>query len=101
MGSGAPDIRDFFAVLDECVDCNFSDSAKFVKFADYFSIAKIEDTEYINGIYTTSIGGRHSRLHRHIKPHCSPPGGVGATPMPKTGGDRQFWGTGTEGKGNR
>ena len=49
MGSGAPDIRDFFAVLDECVDCNFSGSAKFVKFADYFSIAKIEDTEYING----------------------------------------------------
>ena len=49
MGSGAPDIRDFFTVLDECVDCNFSDCAKFVKYADYFSIAKIEDTEYING----------------------------------------------------
>ena len=49
MGSGAPDIRDFFTVLDECVDCNFSESAKFTKYADYFSIAKIEDTEYING----------------------------------------------------
>ena len=49
MGSGAPDIRDFFTVLDECVDCNFSESVKFTKYADYFSIAKIEDTEYING----------------------------------------------------
>ena len=49
MSSGAPDIRDFFTVLDDCVDCNFSDCAKFVKYADYFSIAKIEDTEYING----------------------------------------------------
>ena len=46
MGSGAPDIIGFFNTLDECVDCNFNE--KFAKYADYLSIAKIEDIIYIN-----------------------------------------------------
>ena len=46
MGSGVPDIIGFFNTLDVCVDCNFNE--KFAKYADYLSIAKIEDTVYIN-----------------------------------------------------
>ena len=46
MGSGVPDIIGFFNTLDECADCNFNE--KFAKYADYLSIAKIEDTVYIN-----------------------------------------------------
>ena len=46
MGSGVPDILGFFETLDECVDCNFND--KFTKYADYLSIAKIDDTVYVN-----------------------------------------------------
>lgn len=47
MIAGIPDIKTFFDVLDECVDCKFSE--KFIKYADYLSIAKIEDTQYISG----------------------------------------------------
>ena len=47
MGAGNPDILGFFATLDECRDCNFTE--RFTKYADYLSIAKIEDTEYVNG----------------------------------------------------
>ncbi|MCR5328613.1 MAG: bifunctional diguanylate cyclase/phosphodiesterase [Saccharofermentans sp.] len=46
MASGVPDIVGFFYTLDECVDCNFNE--QFAKYADYLSIAKIEDTVYIN-----------------------------------------------------
>lgn len=46
MASGVPDIVGFFNTLDECVDCNFNE--QFAKYADYLSIAKIEDTVYIN-----------------------------------------------------
>ena len=47
MIAGTPDIKTFYAALDECTDCKFSD--KFSKYADYLSIAKIEDTQYISG----------------------------------------------------
>ena len=47
MIAGIPDIKAFFDTLDECADCKFND--KFAKFADYLSIAKIEDTEFISG----------------------------------------------------
>ena len=46
MSSGVPDIIGFFKTLDECVDCNFNE--QFTKYADYLSIAKIEDTVYFN-----------------------------------------------------
>lgn len=46
MSSGAPDILGFFTTLDECVDCKFND--KFTKYADFLSIAKIDDTVYVN-----------------------------------------------------
>ena len=42
MASGVPDILGFFETLDECIDCKFND--KFTKYADYLSIAKIDDT---------------------------------------------------------
>lgn len=47
MNTGIPDIKAFYNTLNECVDCKFSD--KFSKYADYLSIAKIEDTQYISG----------------------------------------------------
>ena len=47
MIAGTPDIKTFFETLDECVDCKFNE--KFSKYADYLSIAKIEDTQYIGG----------------------------------------------------
>ena len=47
MNSGTPDILGFFQTLDECADCKFND--RFVKYADYLSIAKIEDTQFVNG----------------------------------------------------
>ena len=47
MSEGNPDILGFFETLDECIDCNFNE--RFTKYADYLSIAKIEDTEYVNG----------------------------------------------------
>ena len=47
MSAGTPDIIGFFETLDECMDCNFNE--RFNKYADYLSIAKIEDTEYVNG----------------------------------------------------
>ena len=47
MSAGTPDIKGFFDTLDECVDCRFND--KFFKYADYLSIAKIEDTQIISG----------------------------------------------------
>ena len=46
MSAGNPDILGFFQTLDECVDCNFND--KFMKYANYLSIAKIDDTVYLN-----------------------------------------------------
>ncbi len=47
MNTGIPDIKAFYDTLNKCVDCKFSD--KFSKYADYLSIAKIEDTQYISG----------------------------------------------------
>ena len=47
MIAGTPDIKTFYEALEECTDCKFSD--KFSKYADYLSIAKIEDTQYISG----------------------------------------------------
>ena len=47
MIAGIPDIKTFFDTLDECADCKFND--KFAKFADYLSIAKMEDTVFISG----------------------------------------------------
>ena len=47
MIAGTPDIKVFFETLDECVDCKFND--KFSRYADYLSIAKIEDTQIISG----------------------------------------------------
>ena len=47
MIAGTPDIKTFFETLDECVDCKFTD--KFSKYADYLSVAKIEDTQIISG----------------------------------------------------
>ena len=47
MVAGIPDLKSFFDTLDECVDCRFND--RFIKFADYLSIAKIEDTQIISG----------------------------------------------------
>ena len=47
MAAGTPDIKGFFEALDECADCKFTD--KFFKYADYLSIAKIEDTQIISG----------------------------------------------------
>jgi EAL domain-containing protein (putative c-di-GMP-specific phosphodiesterase class I) len=47
MIAGTPDIKTFFETLNECVDCKFSE--KFSKYADYLSIAKIEDTQYLSG----------------------------------------------------
>lgn len=47
MGVGTPDIKYFFETLDECVDCRFTE--EFAKYADYLSIAKIEDTQIISG----------------------------------------------------
>jgi len=47
MIAGTPDIKVFFSTLDECADCKFND--KFSKYADYLSIAKIEDTQFISG----------------------------------------------------
>lgn len=47
MVAGTPDIKAFFDALDECVDCRFND--RFFKYADYLSIAKIEDTQIISG----------------------------------------------------
>ena len=47
MIAGTPDIKTFYETLDECIDCTFND--KFSKYADYLSIAKIEDTQFISG----------------------------------------------------
>ncbi|MCR5383127.1 MAG: GGDEF domain-containing phosphodiesterase [Saccharofermentans sp.] len=47
MIAGTPDIKTFFEALDECVDCKFTD--KFAKYADYLSVAKIEDMQIISG----------------------------------------------------
>lgn len=47
MGTGTHDLNEFFDTLDECIKSGFDD--KFVKFADYLSIARIEDTVYFNG----------------------------------------------------
>ena len=47
MIAGTPDIKTFFETLDECVDCKFNE--KFSKYADYLSIAKIEDTQFVGG----------------------------------------------------
>ncbi len=47
MAAGTPDIKGFFEALDECADCKFTD--KFFKYADYLSIAKVEDTQIISG----------------------------------------------------
>ncbi len=47
MGVGTPDIKNFFETLDECVDCRFTE--EFAKYADFLSIAKIEDTQIISG----------------------------------------------------
>lgn len=47
MAAGTPDINAFFDTLDECVECKFND--RFFKYADYLSIAKIEDTQIISG----------------------------------------------------
>ena len=47
MVAGTPDIKSFFDTLGECVDCRFND--RFIKYADYLSIAKIEDTQIISG----------------------------------------------------
>ena len=47
MVAGTPDIKAFFDTLNECVDCRFND--RFIKYADYLSIAKIEDTQIISG----------------------------------------------------
>ena len=47
MVAGTPDLKAFFDTLDECVDCRFND--RFIKYADYLSIAKIEDTQIISG----------------------------------------------------
>ena len=47
MTAGTPDIKTFFETLDECIDCRFNE--KFAKYADYLSIAKIEDTQYTGG----------------------------------------------------
>ena len=47
MIAGTPDIKTFFETLNECVDCKFNE--KFSKYADYLSIAKIEDTQYVGG----------------------------------------------------
>lgn len=47
MVTGNPDIKAFFDTLDECAEGRFTD--KFFKYADYLSIAKIEDTQIISG----------------------------------------------------
>ncbi len=47
MIAGTPDIKTFFETLNECVDCKFNE--KFAKYADFLSIAKIEDTQYLSG----------------------------------------------------
>ena len=47
MIAGTPDIKTFFDTLYECSDCRFNE--KFSKYADYLSIAKIEDTQYTGG----------------------------------------------------
>ena len=47
MIAGTPDIKILFETLDECVECKFND--KFSRYADYLSIAKIEDTQIISG----------------------------------------------------
>ena len=47
MIAGTPDIKTFFETLDECADCKFNE--KFSKYADFLSIAKIEDTQFISG----------------------------------------------------
>lgn len=47
MNSAVPDIKQFFETLDECIGCKFND--KFARYADYLSIAKIEDTQFIGG----------------------------------------------------
>lgn len=45
MNTAVPDIKQFFETLDECIGCKFND--KFARYADYLSIAKIEDTQFI------------------------------------------------------
>lgn len=47
MVTATPDIKTFFKTLDACTECKFSE--KFTKYADYLSIAKIEDTTIISG----------------------------------------------------
>jgi EAL domain-containing protein (putative c-di-GMP-specific phosphodiesterase class I) len=47
MIAGTPDIKVFFETLGECTDCKFND--KFSRYADYLSIAKIEDTQFLSG----------------------------------------------------
>ena len=51
MIAGTPDIKNFFETLNECVDCKFNE--KFSKYADYLSIAKIEDAQFISGKLTS------------------------------------------------
>ena len=51
MIAGTPDIKNFFETLNECVDCKFNE--KFSKYADYLSIAKIEDAQFISGRLTS------------------------------------------------
>ena len=47
MNSAAPNIKSFFETLDECVECRFNEN--FSRYADYLSIAKIDDTQFISG----------------------------------------------------
>ena len=47
MIAGTPDIKVFFDALGECTEGLFSNDFK--KFAEYLSIAKIEDTQIISG----------------------------------------------------
>jgi len=47
MNSAAPNIKSFFETLDECVECRFNEN--FSRYANYLSIAKIDDTQFISG----------------------------------------------------
>ena len=47
MSVGTPDIKNYYETLSECSDCNFD--GKFARYADYLSIAMIDDTVFING----------------------------------------------------
>ena len=51
MGAGTPDIKNFYETLGECTDCNFN--GKFSRYAEYLSIAMIDDTVFINGTPST------------------------------------------------